>query len=152
MFGIIVELIISWLLLWFIDKKHLSILGFKPTRNRLMNLCVGVLLAALTCTVYHLLTTILANNSWTLNNKLTIQSTLSSIWWTLKSVLFEELIFRGALLYVAIEKFGVKIACIFSAVCFGIYHWFSYNALGNPLQMIFIFLMTGVFGLMLAFA
>jgi len=152
MIGIIVELIISRLLLWFIEKKNLSVLGFTPTRNRMMNLCAGILLAALTCTVYHILTTSFAGNGWTLNKNFTIQRTLSSVWWTLKSVLFEELIFRGALLYVAIKKFGVKIACIISAACFGFYHWFSYNAFGDPVQMVIIFFMTGIFGLVLAFA
>lgn len=71
---------------------------------------------------------------------------------TLKSVLFEELIFRGALLYIAIKKLGIKKGCFLSSVCFGTYHWFSYNAFGNPVQMVIIFLTTTIFGLMLAFA
>jgi membrane protease YdiL (CAAX protease family) len=67
-------------------------------------------------------------------------------------VLFEELIFRGALLYLAIGKFGVKTACTLSAVCFGAYHWFTYNLFGSPVQMVIVFLMTGIFGFTLAYA
>jgi membrane protease YdiL (CAAX protease family) len=67
-------------------------------------------------------------------------------------VLYEELIFRGALLYILIKKLGVKAACILSAIGFGIYHWFTSGAMGNPWQMIFIFLMTGIWGVMFAVA
>ncbi|PKF72427.1 CPBP family intramembrane glutamic endopeptidase [Chryseobacterium sp. PMSZPI] len=152
MIGIIIELTISWLLLHFIAKKNLSVLGLRPTEKRIVYFGVGFLLAVISCTFYHLMTTTFINNSWVLHQQLTMKSILMGIWWTLKSVLFEELLFRGVLLYFAIEKWGNKKACIFSAICFGIYHWFSYNAFGNFFQMGIIFVMTGIFGLMLAYA
>lgn len=152
MIGIIVELIISWLLLWLIDKKDLSVLGFKPTTSRIANLSIGLLMAAFSCITYNLMVSTFANNNWILNKQMNQQTILTGAWWTLKSVLFEELIFRGALLYLAIEKFGVRIACTLSAVCFGMYHWFSFNLFGNAAQMVIIFLMTGIFGLTLAYA
>lgn len=68
------------------------------------------------------------------------------------SLLYEELIFRAALLYIAIEKLGVKKACIISAVGFGIYHWFSFNVFGNPFMMVITFVMTAIVGLSWAFA
>lgn len=152
MIGIIVELIISWLLLWFICKKHLSVLGFSPTRNRMNNLIVGLLLAASCCTLYQLMTTAFINNSWVSNKQATAKTILEGSRWTLVSVLYEELIFRGALLYIAIKKLGVTKACILSAVCFGIYHWFSFNVFGNPFMMVVTFLMTAIVGLSWAFA
>ena len=88
----------------------------------------------------------------TINKNFTGIVALKSSWWVLISVLFEELIFRGALLYIAIKLIGITKACILSAVCFGIYHWFSYGAFGNPVQMLFIFLMTGFWGYMFAMA
>ncbi|MGG7440738.1 CPBP family intramembrane glutamic endopeptidase [Chryseobacterium arthrosphaerae] len=150
MIGIITELIISWLLLRFIAKKDLSVLGLKPNSTRLIHWSVGFILAAAVCSLYHLITTALISNSWILNKQFTLSAALMSLWWVLKSVLFEELLFRGALLYLAIEKWGNTKACIFSAVCFGVYHWFSYNAFGNPFQMGIIFVMTAIFGWMLA--
>lgn len=150
MIGIIIELIISWLLLNFIAKKDLSVLGFKPTPTRLVHWSIGLLLAAAVCTLYHIMTTAFINNGWILNKQLTLSVLLMGIWWVLKSVLFEELLFRGALLYLAIEKWGTTKACILSAVCFGVYHWFSYSAFGNPFQMVIIFVMTSIFGWMLA--
>jgi membrane protease YdiL (CAAX protease family) len=152
MAGIIVELIISWLLLWFIYKKHLAVLGFRPTKNRVMNFIVGFLIAASCCTLYQIMTTVFVNNSWTLNKQMTGKIVLENSRWTFVSVLYEELIFRGALLYIAIKKIGVIKACILSAVCFGIYHWFTFNAFGNPVMMIFTFLMTAIVGLSWAFA
>ncbi|MBI1781821.1 MAG: CPBP family intramembrane metalloprotease [Sphingobacteriales bacterium] len=152
MIGIIVELIISWLLLWFISKKDLSVLGFKPTKGRVTNLGVGLLLAASCCTLYQIMTTAFINNSWVLNKQVTGKIILENTRWTLVSVLYEELIFRGALLYIAIEKLSVKKACILSAVGFGIYHWFTFNVLGNPFMMAITFLMTAIAGLSWAFA
>ncbi len=151
MIGIIVELGISWLLLWLIAGKNLSVLGLKPTKSRMLSLLVGLLLAAISCTAYQVMTTGFAGNSWVFNEHLTLQLIVTGIWWTLKSVLFEELIFRGALLYLAIEKFGTRTACLLSAACFGIYHWFSFGCFGNPFQMTILFFMTGIFGLALAF-
>jgi CAAX protease family protein len=152
MAGIIVELIISWLLLWVICKKHLTVLGFKPTKTRMMNLGVGLLIAGFCCTLYQFMTIAFIDNSWVLNKQVTRKAIWASSRWTLVSVLYEELIFRGALLYIGIKKLGVKKACTLSAVCFGIYHWFTFNVFGNPFMMVITFVMTAIVGLSWAFA
>lgn len=152
MIGIIVELVISWLLLWVVCKKNLFALGFGPTKSRITNLIVGLLMAASCCTLWQFMTTALINNSWVLNKQATVKGILESSRWVLVAVLYEELIFRGALLYIAIKKLGLVKACVLSAVCFGIYHWFSYNVFGNPLMMVIVFLMTATVGLSWAFA
>ncbi|WP_211316538.1 CPBP family intramembrane glutamic endopeptidase [Niabella yanshanensis] len=112
----------------------------------------AVLLSIGCCFVYHILRTLFIDNSWYYNRSYTFKGFLFNSWWVLKSVLFEELIFRGALLFIAIRKLGVQKACLLSAVAFGIYHWFSYNAFSNPDQMAIIFLMTGIFGYVIALA
>lgn len=152
MAGIVVELIISWLLLWFISKQHLSVLGFKPTKSRIINLGVGFLIAASCCAIYQLLTTAFVDNHWFLNKNITTKAILESVKRTFISVLYEELIFRGALLYMAINKLGIKRACILSAVCFGVYHWFTFNVLGNPFMMLITFLMTAIVGFSWAYS
>jgi membrane protease YdiL (CAAX protease family) len=152
MAGIIVELIISWLLLWLICRKHLSVLGYRPTKARARDISVGFMIAASCCTIYLIMTTSFSGNSWMVNTKASVATILEGARWTLVSVLYEELIFRGALLYIAIKKLGVTKACIISAVCFGIYHWFTFNAFGNPIMMAFTFLMTGIIGLSWALA
>lgn len=150
MAGILVELIISWLLLWFISKKHLSVLGLMPTKSRLLNLLFGFLAAAICCAIYY--NTVFTNNNWTVNEAFTGLKMAESSRWTIISVLYEELIFRGALLYIAIQKLGTKKACILSAISFGVYHWFSMGAFGNPVQMMILFCMTGIWGFMFAMA
>ncbi|MDA3613889.1 CPBP family intramembrane glutamic endopeptidase [Polluticaenibacter yanchengensis] len=150
MLGIIIILLISWLLLWKI--KAPDALGLNPNKQRTLHLATGILLSAICCTVYHLASTTFSNNHWQLNKDFTFIIALNSCWWVLKSVLFEELVFRGALLYILSKKWGTFIACLVSAVSFGIYHWFSYNSFGNPVQMAIIFFMTGLFGYALAFA
>lgn len=150
--GIIVELIISWLLLWFISKKHLSVLGFTPTKTRFLDLLFGFLAAAICCVIYYMSFTVFTNNNWTINEAFTGLKMAISSRWTIISVLYEELIFRGALLYIAIQKVGTKKACILSAISFGVYHWFSMGVFGNPMQMIIIFFMTGIWGFMFAMA
>ena len=150
--GILVQLALSWLLLWLFAKKHLTALGILPTKSRLINLLIGFLFAALCCILYFGIKTYFDKGTWTINKNFTGIVALKSSWWVLISVLFEELIFRGALLYIAIKLIGITKACILSAVCFGIYHWFSFGAFGNPVQMIIIFLMTGFWGYMFAMA
>ncbi|RYZ46485.1 MAG: CPBP family intramembrane metalloprotease [Sphingobacteriales bacterium] len=152
MIGILVQLVISWLLLWFVCKKHLVVLGFRPTRSRLINAIAGLFIAAFCCTLWQLMTTAFIDNGWVPNKQATARGILERPRWTLVSVLFEELIFRGVLLYIAIKKLGVAKACILSAICFGIYHWFSYNVFGNPFLMFIVFAMTATVGLSWAFA
>ena len=98
------------------------------------------------------MTTAFVNNNWVFNKQIPGKRILESTWWAFISVLYEELIFRGALLYIAIKKLGVTKACILSAVCFGCYHWFTFNVLGNPFMMFITFLMTAIVGLSWAFA
>jgi membrane protease YdiL (CAAX protease family) len=152
MLGILVELALSWLILWLFARKHLPVLGIVPTKNRLINLLIGFVLAASCCFLYFAVKSFFEKSGWTINKSFTAMAALKSSWWVFISVLFEELIFRGALLYLAIKFIGVVKACLLSAICFGIYHWFSFNAFGNPVQMLFIFLMTGTWGYMFAMA
>ena len=152
MIGLLILLIASWILLWFTRQESLAVLGIIPTRDRVINLLIGLVLSALCFTIYCLTTTHLTNNIWAVNEEYSIKQLLSSMWWTIRSVLFEELVFRGALLYILIQKTGWKPACLFSAVAFGIYHWFSFGVIGNPIPMVYVFLSTGIWGLMFAYA
>jgi membrane protease YdiL (CAAX protease family) len=150
MLGTLVELVLSWLLLRLVEKKNLSVLGFIPTKTRLLNFIIGFQAAAFCFTIYCLTTTTLTDNHWTINDDFTAKTFAASSWWTLNSVLFEELIFRGAIYYILIQKLGLKKATLISAIAFGIYHWFSFGVLGNPVSMAYVFFSTGLWGLMYA--
>jgi len=151
MIGILVQLALSWLILYLIERSDLRALGLGITGRHLALTGVGLLMAAIACAVYYLLSAAAAGNPWRFAGAMSVERFLSGSWYVLKSVLFEEFLFRGVLLYLAIKRWGMKKACILSAVCFGVYHWFSYNAFGNPVQTAFIFLLTGLAGLAFAY-
>jgi membrane protease YdiL (CAAX protease family) len=152
MAGIIVQLIISWLIVWLFEKGDLKFLGFYPTKKRLVGFAVFFIVTAICCSSDFFMRMIFARQQWMLNTKLTASLILSGVWWNIKSVLFEELIFRGVLFYILIKKLGHTRAIIFSAIAFGIYHWFSQGSFGNPVQMAFTFVITGIMGLVYAYA
>ena len=64
----------------------------------------------------------------------------------------EELICRGVLLYILIEKVGSKWAIVISSVVFGLLHWLNNGVFGNIIQMSIIFVFTFGMGLLLAFS
>ncbi|WP_300601343.1 CPBP family intramembrane glutamic endopeptidase [Niabella sp.] len=152
MLGIIAELLLSWMLLWLLQKQSLNALGISPTKRRIRALLLGLAVAGVVNAIYHIATAYVVRDPWQWNAAFTARDFASSFWWVLKSVLFEELLFRGALLYLLIKYTGEHKACWITAIAFGIYHWFSYGAFGDPVQMAIIFLITGLAGLMYAYA
>lgn len=151
MVGIIVQLAISWLLIWFFEKGNLNVLGLIPTRRRLLDFGIFFIIAGICCSSDFFMRMYFADQRWQLNPGLLTNLILTGIWWNIKSVLFEELIFRGVLLYMLIKKLGAAKAIIISSVAFGIYHWFSQEAFGDPAQMAITFLITGLAGLLYAY-
>ncbi|MBD3583050.1 CPBP family intramembrane glutamic endopeptidase [Flavobacterium selenitireducens] len=152
MIGILVILLFSSLLLWLSARRTISVLGLRPEKSRVIQFVVGFLLAGTICAGYNLLTTAFVENDWRWNADFTTLALASGMWWVFKSVIFEELLFRGALLYLLNLRYGPKTACAISGSCFGIYHWFSYGSFGNPVQMAIIFAMTGFVGFALAWS
>ena len=153
MLGILFVLALSWLILWVHSKEHLTVLGIRPNERHLKEFFLGLTVMALFCAVNLLGQSSLKGISYVRNPDYGFWEAINGIWWAFKAALFEELIFRGALLYVLIERIGVKWACIISAAAFGIYHWFSYQMFGRGLiPMAYVFLLTGAGGWMFAFA
>ena len=152
MIGILVIASVSWLLLYLIQKESILVLGFLPVSKRLKQFTVGFLLSAVLCILVQYLEAFLKSASWALNEDISDDRVLKSFWWDFKSVLTEELIFRGALLYILLQRIGSQKSILISAVAFGVYHWFSYGVLGNVLAMILVFTGTGLMGYAWAWA
>jgi uncharacterized protein len=150
--GLLVELAINWVLLLLIEKKDIRVLGLFPTPRTTIQLPVGFCIAAVFCALNYWVQTLFSGSVWTINASFTLSKFLSGSWWTMQSVLYEELIFRAALLYIAIQKIGEKRAIWLSAICFGIYHWFSMGAFGNWIVMAYLFIGTGIMGYIFALA
>ncbi len=152
MIGILVLVALSGLLLYLLEKKSLLALGFLPVGKRLKQFGLGFLITAILCVLVQLLESYLKSASWVLNPDIDSLTVVKSFWWDVKSVLTEELLFRGALLYILIRMIGSKRAVLISAIAFGIYHWFSYGVLGNVMAMLIVFIGTGLMGYAWAWA
>lgn len=152
MIGILVILAISWLLLHFIEKQNILALGFQPIAKRIKQFSSGFLLSAILCVFVQYFEAFLKSSSWVLHENVSGGMVLKSFWWDFRSVLTEELIFRGALLYILLKKMGLGRGVLISAISFGIYHWFSYGVLGNVMAMILVFIGTGLMGYAWAWA
>lgn len=152
MIGILIALGISWLLLWTLEKKSLLALGVLPLPLRLKQFATGFLVTALLCVLAQYLERSLMSSEWLLNENASLTLILQSFWWDFKSVLTEELLFRGALLYILNQRLGTRLSILISAIAFGMYHWFSYGVLGSVMPMIFVFIGTGLMGYAWAWA
>lgn len=152
MVGNIVGLLLSWTILWLIERRSLLALGFTPPGKRFFQFVLGFFFSGIVCAVIKLAQSSMLRISWQLNPEITFSKIVHHLSWNFNSVLFEELIFRGALLYIAIRKLGAVKAILLSAICFGVYHWFSYGLFGNIIPMIVVFVITGLMGCAWAYA
>ena len=152
MIGLFIELIVSWLLLRLVEKKGLSALGLQPDRKRLGELAAGLLLTIPFSAAFYLGVSFLVHNPYQLNPHYSIKDAVVSLAYLFRSVAYEELMFRGALLYILINRIGATRAVFASGAAFGIYHWFSYGVLGQPVQMLVVFVTTGLAGYIMAVA
>lgn len=151
MLGIIVQLALSWGIVWLVTKENLSVLGIRPTRQRMLEFVFYFIVTGLLCASGFFLKMIIAQQKWQLNPTFHWLPVITAIWFAIKSTLFEELIFRGVLLYLLIRKMGTIKAIVLSSIAFGIYHWFSHELFWNIQAMAMEFLITGIMGLILAY-
>ena len=146
MVGIIIQLLISFIIIYWLKRENLSILGLKPTLPRIKYFILFLFIAGFCSSITFLLRMFFAKELWHINPSLNWGLVGNGVLYNFKSVLYEELIFRGVLFYLLIKRFGGKVAILISATAFGIYHWFSYEIFDNPINMAWIFLMTGTAG------
>lgn len=151
MLGNVTILLAFWGLLR-LEHKSLSVLGLSPTLLRLLQLLLGFLSTLSLAVILSFLLSFLARFSWEPIPDIGMDFLFLGLYKTLQSVLFEELLFRGYFLYKGIMLLGEKKANLISAAAFGIYHWFTFEVLGNDVVMIWVFVSTGLWGLMLAYA
>ena len=151
MLGALVLLGLNLLALWWAGRGPKA-LGFDQSVRRLVEFAAGLVVAAAFAAVQMLLLSRLAGFEWTPNPAYGVPALLEGLRWNVASVLFEEFIFRGALLWLAIRWLGALRASLLSAACFGVYHWFSFGLFGDPAGMAFVFVFTGAVGVMLAWA
>lgn len=142
---------LSWGLLR-LEGKGLRAIGFDDPWARLRQFGAGVLIAGSVAALQQVGGSWAMDVAWVPNPEFDLATGLEFVRFNVNSVLFEELVFRGYLLYQGIRLLGVRRAVLLDAAAFGVYHWFSYGVFGAPVMMGFVFLYTGAFGVMLALA
>ncbi|WP_228853216.1 CPBP family intramembrane glutamic endopeptidase [Aegicerativicinus sediminis] len=146
MIGILVIVTLSWILLYVFEKQSIFILGLLPNKKRFGQFIIGFLATAMLCIGVQVMESFLSSSHWFINENLTGSLVWKMFYWDLKSVLTEELVFRGAILFILIKKFGSSRAIILSAIAFGIYHWFTFGIFGEIIPMVLVFIGTGLMG------
>lgn len=152
MLQIIFLLLISWFILWVFEKKNLLVLGLTPTSKRLKYFTILFIVSSFLSATTFFLKMYFAKEVYTISETLTTKSILLEIWYQFRSVMTEELLCRGALLYLLIKKIGQNKAIITSSVIFAALHWLNAGVWGNLSQMTIIFVFTFLMGLLLAYA
>lgn len=152
MIQLIALLAISWLLIWLFNKGNLSVLGLAPTKERLKYFAIFFIVSALISASAFLLKMYIAKETYQLSASLNTKSFFLETWYQFRSVLTEELICRGVLLYILIKKIGQTKAVLISSIIFAALHWLNAGVWGNMIQMIIVFSFTFAMGLLLAFA
>ena len=127
MLGLVVIILISWGLLRLIEKKNIDVLGIIPCPNRLMQLLIGVAFMILLSLLMIAIESYVLSVEWHQNESINFYTIVKSFVYHLRSALTEDLIFRGALLYILIQRIGSQKSLLVSALCFGVYHVFSYG-------------------------
>lgn len=144
--------LISWLLIWLFAKGNLSVLGLTPTAERLKYFAYLFTVSGILSATAFFLRMYFAKEEYVLTPSLTINSVLLETWYQFRTVLTEEFICRGALLYILIKKIGQTKAIVISSVFFAILHWINAGVWGNLTQMTIVFTFTFAMGLLLAFS
>lgn len=153
MLGLFVILGASWLLLYLLEGKSLKVLGLLPTPKGILHFFIGFLFMGFINLILIGFQTLLLSVEWEFNAAFDLFLILKSFGWHLQSAFTEDLLFRGAILYILISKLDQKKALAISAIAFGIYHWFSYGMFGAGLvPMIYIFVITGSMGFAWAYS
>ncbi|MEL6810121.1 MAG: CPBP family intramembrane glutamic endopeptidase [Bacteroidota bacterium] len=152
MIGLLVLLIISWGLLFLFEKKNLNAVGIIPTPQRLLQFFIGFVLIVAICLILIYIDTWAKSIQWEFLGT-SFKTFYKAFIYHLRSALTEDLVFRGAVLYVLIQRLGAKWALWISALCFGVYHVFSYGILQERWILIFyVILITGFTGYVWAYA
>ncbi|MBL7829738.1 MAG: CPBP family intramembrane metalloprotease [Saprospiraceae bacterium] len=145
-------ILISWLIIWLFTKANFSVLGLTPTTERLKYFAILFIVSGILSSTTFILRMYFAEEKYILTSKLTLDSILLETWYQFRTVMTEELICRGALLYILIKKIGQTKAIIISSVFFAVLHWINGGVWGNLIQMTIVFLFTFAMGLLLAFS
>lgn len=140
------EIFITWGLLALVLKKNIFHAWLTPRDRRMREWSMGLLFATVVAMVTKVVISLLTGVEWSLNPDATVSTIAGSMFYDLKSVVAEELLFRGIILLLLIKYFSARTGILVMAAAFGVYHWFTFGVLGNIMGMVVVFGVTGLMG------
>jgi len=147
MLGLILLLSVTFGIGYFYHKNLADTIGLIPNRKKALYFLTGFLLVSAIALLNCFIESSLISAAWKLNNPVNFSLLGKAVRYFFISVFTEELIFRGILLYILIDKIGTQKAVLVSATVFGVYHWFSYGMFGSGIvPMLYVFLITALAG------
>lgn len=154
MLQIIGLLAISWALIRLFEKGgNLSVLGLLPTKSRMVFFVILFGVSAFFSALAFLMRMYYAKEVYVMcKPPLTATQALTELWYQFRTVMTEELLCRGVLLYFLIKKLAQLRAVVISSIVFGILHWMNAGVWGDLMQMATVFAFTFLMGLLLGFA
>ena len=152
MIEIIGLILVSWLLIWLFQKEHLTVLGLDISKEKI-NYSIILFTITAMCSLSSLVMRIFfAQEVFTINPKLNPYLISVEMWMTFKSVVFEELLTRGVLLYILIQRLGKTWAILISSLFFGLLHLNNVTTQSGVVEILITFLYPFVFGLVMAYS
>jgi uncharacterized protein len=141
---------LAWVTIYFSEKRNIFRQWFVPVTRRTKEFFIGLIFSMILCLLTQFLLSQLSSTTWAISNDLSIAKLTFSLLYDLNSVVAEELLFRGIILYFLIKYLHTNIAMCISAAVFGVYHWFTFGVLGNLVAMALVFIVTGLMGYVFA--
>ncbi|WP_394221321.1 CPBP family intramembrane glutamic endopeptidase [Alteromonas gracilis] len=145
-------ILLTWLFIYLSEKRNVFKQWGMPFKQRCKQFIAGFIAIGGLSLLSQAFFTFMFEIHWTISEYATFGKLLHSSALDFISVLIEELVFRGVLLYFLMKYVGSIKALAISAVAFGIYHWFTFNVLGNAVGMALVFISTGFIGYAFAVA
>ena len=108
MLGLLVIILVSWVLLHFIEKKNIEVLGIIPYGKRIAQFFIGMVFVMLITLLSIYIETLVLKVDWKMQSSINYQSIFDAFVYHIRSALTEDLVFRGAILYMLINRLGAK--------------------------------------------
>jgi hypothetical protein len=138
--------------LHFIEKKNIEALGIIPTKKRISQFIIGFFVIISINLIAILIESFALNVSWKQNDTIHYNLLFDAFVYHIRSALTEDLVFRGAILYILIQRIGAKKGIFISALVFGVYHIFSYGMTNSSIiAILYVTLITGFTGYVWAY-
>ena len=146
MLGIIVLLLLTIVIHYFLLDKKLNIEYFKLSTSQFRILIFCILFVLIVRLLLFGLSLYLSSSKILINPNFEWKLFWISFWFDIRSVLTEELVFRGVIFWLLLLKYGARPAVLISTIAFIIYHWFSYGIYGVLMPMLVVSICIGIMG------